>query len=73
MGVTGLEPVGVNGLHTNDLQGFELSAGAESGALGTQTPTITPELQDSIDAWPALPESLRNGILAMVRSSGDAK
>ena len=73
VGVTGLEPVDVNCLHTNDLQTFELSAGAESGALGTRTPTITPELQAIIDAWPTLPKSLRDGIVAMVRASRNEK
>jgi hypothetical protein len=38
--------------------------GAESGALATTDPA----LGTLIDAWPALPEAIRAGILAMVKA-----
>jgi len=69
VGVTGLEPVDVNYLHTNDLQGSKLSAGAESGALGADLPLIDADLQAIVDAWPALPEAVRAGILAMIEAT----
>jgi hypothetical protein len=33
-------------------------------------PNIDPALAALIDAWPALPEAIRAGILAMVRAAG---
>ena len=44
--------------------------GAESGALDLTRDNIDPGLAALIDAWPALPEPIRAGILAMVRASG---
>jgi hypothetical protein len=44
--------------------------GAKSGALAPQQPIIDPALAALIDAWPTLPESIRAGILAMVRAAG---
>lgn len=40
---------------------------AESDAFTARSPETPPDLQAVIDAWPALPEPLRAGILAMVR------
>jgi hypothetical protein len=44
--------------------------GAESGAPATQTAPIDAGLASVIDAWPALPNAIRAGILAMVRAAG---
>jgi len=44
--------------------------GAENGALAPEKPAIDPALASIIDTWPKLPEPLRAGILAMVRSAG---
>jgi len=44
-------------------------SGAESGALDVQNAEIDPRLVAIIDAWPALPEALKAGILAMVRTA----
>ena len=66
MGVTGLEPVDVSCVQANDLQRPKLSAGAESGALGADSPLIDSDLQVIVTAWPALPEAVRAGILAMI-------
>ncbi|TWU06886.1 hypothetical protein CA54_52880 [Symmachiella macrocystis] len=48
-------------------------SGAESGALNVQNAPTDPDLQVIIDAWPALPEAIKVGILAMIRAadSGD--
>ena len=43
---------------------------AKSIALEPETPLIDAELRAIIDAWPDLSESVRAGILAMVRASG---
>lgn len=40
--------------------------GAKSGAIAADIPS---ELQEFIDHWPNLPEALKAGILAMVRSA----
>jgi hypothetical protein len=44
--------------------------GAESGALATESRPIDPGLATLIDAWPALAEPIRAGILAMIRAAG---
>ena len=50
-----------------------LGSAAQGAAVDVECSPVDANLQMVIDAWPALPESLRNGILAMVRASGDAK
>ncbi len=53
--------------------GFSESGGAKSGALGAQGGAIAPELRTIIDAWPALPDAIKAGILAMVRTAGGTR
>ncbi|MGA2035589.1 MAG: hypothetical protein ABSG68_25350 [Thermoguttaceae bacterium] len=53
--------------------GFSESGGAKSGALGAQDGAIDPELRAIIDAWPALPDAIKAGILAMVRTAGGTR
>ena len=43
--------------------------GDQSLPLPYGPPETPPDLAEIIDAWPALPEPIRAGILAMVRSS----
>jgi hypothetical protein len=43
---------------------------AKSGALATQSGPIDLDLASLIHAWPALPEPIRAGILAMIRATG---
>ena len=50
--------------------GVSANAGADAGAVETKREQFSPELQALIDAWPALPEALKAGILAMVRAAG---
>jgi hypothetical protein len=44
-------------------------SGAESGALGAREAPLDPDLLAVVDAWPALPESVKAGILAMIRAT----
>ena len=49
-----------------------LKAGAaESGAVDAGKAPCDANLREIIEAWPALPESIKAGILAMVQASGD--
>jgi hypothetical protein len=43
--------------------------GAKSGAVYSNLEPIDPDLQRLINAWPDLPEAIRVGVLAMVRSA----
>jgi hypothetical protein len=49
---------------------FSAQGGAESGAPATQSPAIDPALVALIDTWSTLPDTIRAGILAMVRAAG---
>ncbi len=46
------------------------SSGAKSGAPSFLTPTTDPNLLTLIEAWPTLPEALKIGILAMIKTAG---
>jgi len=50
--------------------GISSDAGADAGAVETKLAHIGPDLQGIIDAWPALPDAIKAGILAMVRAAG---
>ena len=66
--------VGLRGLelpHENtEKKGVSDQSGAESGAQEAQ---LDPELAAVVDAWPALPEAIKAGILAMVETTAGAK
>ena len=47
-------------------------SGAESGARGAREAVIEPAFGVVIESWPALPEPIKAGILAMIRVSGSA-
>jgi hypothetical protein len=76
---TGLEPATPYGAphlqddayprKTRGKLGIRESAGADAGAIETKTEHFAPDLQAVIDAWPALPEPIKAGILAMVRTA----
>jgi hypothetical protein len=42
-------------------------SGAESGALGTDDGRFDIDLAAVVDAWPTLPDAIKEGILAMIR------
>jgi len=50
--------------------GISADAGADAGAVETKTGRFSPDLQALIDAWPALPDAIRAGIVAMVKAAG---
>ena len=45
------------------------SRAAESGAELPNSAPITPDLADVLTAWPTLPESVKAGILAMIKAT----
>ena len=45
------------------------TCGANAGAVETKTTQIPSDLQALIDAWPALPNAMRAGIVAMVKAA----
>jgi len=51
-------------------QGVAAESGANSGAPDAQNGLKYPELGAILDAWPTLPEPIKAGILAMVRTAG---
>ena len=63
MGGTGLEPLADSVGETAILQ----TGGAESGAVGARQAPLDPALALVIEAWPALSEAAKTGILAMIR------
>jgi hypothetical protein len=54
--------------NTGNSSGSDQS-GAESGALGAREAPLDPELAVVVDAWPALPDAIKAGILALVRAT----
>ena len=66
MGLRGLELPHEN----TEKKGGADQSGAESGA---QEAPLDPELAAVVDAWPALPEAIKAGILAMVETTAGAK
>ena len=67
--MTGLEPPTKNTGKT----GVPDQSGAECGALGAREAQFDPELAAVVDAWPALPEPVKAGILAMVHGAHDCR
>jgi len=68
VGVTGLEPNSASPSSANDLKKSAPAGGAKSGALGSQSGPIAPDLALVIDAWPTLPEAARRQVLGIVRT-----
>ncbi len=44
---------------------------AAGAAVELDNSTLDPDLQTIIDRWPALPDAIKAGIIAMVRASRD--
>jgi hypothetical protein len=69
MGPGGFEPTPKTPRKTHiSAQGGALS-GARGGARLLPEDTGDPDLQQLIDAWPTLPEAVKAGIMAMIRSA----
>ena len=64
---TGLEPA-----RQYSISSDSGTCAAPGAALGPDFGPIDPDLASVIDAWPSLPESNREAILAIVRSASDA-
>lgn len=47
-------------------------SGAECGALDARDVEIDPDLATVAEAWPRLPETIKAGILAMVRTTDNS-
>ena len=45
------------------------ASGAQSGALDARQGSLNPDLAAVVDAWPALPEAIKTGILAIIRGA----
>jgi hypothetical protein len=60
-------------VETAEKTGVSGDSGAESGALDAENGPKDAELGAVIDTWPTLPEAIKAGILAMVRTAGGAK
>jgi len=69
LGDTGLEPNGVSGESDKCLQNQPQRGGAVSGAESGVSGDFDADLRKVIDAWPTLPETVRQNILAMVEAS----
>lgn len=52
---------------------FSGQGGAECGALHARDVEIDPNLAAVAEAWPRLPETIKAGILAMVRATLDER
>jgi hypothetical protein len=44
-------------------------SGANSGAVGAQEAPLDPDLTLVVSSWPTLPEAIKAGILAMIRTT----
>ena len=63
MGGTGLE----HPAKSSGFQGVLPEGGAESGAVGARMALSDPDLMAVANAWPTLPEAMRQSIVAMVK------
>jgi hypothetical protein len=45
------------------------SGGAKSGANEPKSASLPPDLAELLMAWPALPDAIKTGIMAMIRSA----
>lgn len=67
MGGTGFEPNAVTSLHANSLR-LLLSAGAaRSDAIAAENGPLDTDLLVVVQAWPDLPEAIRQEVVALAR------
>ena len=69
VGDEGLETVDLTRWVDNNFGRCQFAGAAESGAVGADSPPLTAELTEVIEAWQMLPEAIRAVILAMVRAA----
>jgi len=65
---TGFEPAA----DSSEKADHPAESGAESGALGARNGPSDPRLATIIEAWPGLPEPIKEGILAVTQVAGGA-
>ncbi len=68
MGQSGLEPESVSSCETSHLRNSSECRAAISGANGDEKPPQDPDLTIIIERWEHLPEAVKTGIMAMVKS-----
>lgn len=71
MGDTGLEPLSASSSDGQGLGQTSNARAAKSDASDHKTAATDPDLRAVVDAWPMLPDAVKAGILAMVRTSID--
>ena len=69
LGNTGPEHGHVSGFPKKEVHNTSARGGAECGAESVDSGQIAPDLAKVVEAWPALPEAVRKGILAMVEAA----
>jgi hypothetical protein len=67
VGDTGFEPLDATACQNKELHKPVIQSGAKSGALEAHLGDFPPDLVMVISAWPKLPETVRENIVAMVR------
>ena len=68
----GLEQNDVTGSRKSNLRQTADSFGTESGTLQDETGTVDPDLAVVVEAWPGLPESVREAVLRIVAEARQA-
>lgn len=72
MGPVGLEHPPLAAPKTPLSEDSGAKSGAQDAAQPSNPPSLPPELAEVVKAWPNLPDAIRAGILAMVKSATGA-
>jgi hypothetical protein len=65
----GIEPDSVSGDAASGLRQSQSQSGTESGTVGGDSAQLDPDLATLVVAWPSLPETTRQSIVAMIRGA----
>ena len=68
-GVDGNRTDSLNHPAGNTLRDSVFGSAAECAAVGDDLPPLDPELASVIEAWPTLPQAIREAILVMLRAA----